>query len=49
MSNFPWYSKYPKGVAHEIGPLEYQSVQELFETASRKYKDKIAFVNLGEN
>jgi len=47
MNDFPWYGKYPQGVAHEIGPLEYQSVHELYETASRKYKDKVAFINMG--
>ncbi len=47
MSDFPWLSKYPAGTLHEIGPLEYQSLNELFETASRKYGDRIAFENMG--
>ncbi len=47
MSDFPWYNKYPKGTLHEIGPLEFQSLNELFEATSKKYGDKIAFENLG--
>ncbi len=47
MKEFPWYSHYPKGIPHEIGPLEYRSLVELFEKASAKYTDKIAFENLG--
>jgi long-chain acyl-CoA synthetase len=47
MENFPWFAKYPKGTPHEIGPLEYQSLVELFETAARKFADKVAFENMG--
>ena len=47
MSDFPWLKKYPKGILHEIGPLEYQSLNELFDSASKKYSNKIAFDNLG--
>lgn len=47
MSNFPWLSKYPKGTLQEIGPLEYHSLNELFESASKRYRDKIAFENMG--
>ena len=47
MKDFPWFANYPKGVPHEIGPVEYQSLNELFESASKKYDTKIAFENLG--
>jgi long-chain acyl-CoA synthetase len=47
MKDFPWFRHYPAGTPHEIGPLEYNSLVELFEVASRKYADKIAFDNLG--
>ena len=47
MKDFPWYSKYPAGIPHEIGPLEYQSLIELFEVSSRKFKNRVAFVNMG--
>ena len=45
--DFPWFSKYPAGIPHEIGPLEYQSLVELFEVSSKKFKDRIAFENMG--
>ena len=47
MKDFPWFSKYPTGTPHEIGPYEYSSLVELFETASKKYADKVAYENLG--
>jgi len=47
MKDFPWFRHYPAGIPHEIGPLEYKSLVELFETASKKYSDRIAFENLG--
>src|SRR5258708_21771101 len=45
--DFPWFGKYPAGTPREIGTLEYQSLVELFEVASRKFKDHIAFENMG--
>src|SRR5882757_3853752 len=45
--DFPWFKHYPAGTPHEIGPLEYNSLVELFEVASKKYADQIAFDNLG--
>lgn len=45
--NYPWLSAYPKGVAKEIGPLPCNSLVELFEEASKKYADKVAFENMG--
>ncbi len=45
--DFPWFSKYPAGIPHEIGPLEYQSYVELFEVSSRKFKDRVAFECMG--
>ncbi|MBY0434884.1 MAG: AMP-binding protein [Cyclobacteriaceae bacterium] len=45
--DFPWFSKYPAGIPHEIGPLEYQSLIELFKAASKKYKERVAYENMG--
>jgi long-chain acyl-CoA synthetase len=45
--DFAWFARYPAGVPHEIGPLEYQSLVELFEVSSKKFKDRTAFVNMG--
>ncbi len=46
-SDFPWFKKYPAGIPREIGPIEYQSLVELFQVASKKYRDRVAFVNMG--
>lgn len=46
--SFPWYSKYPKGIPQQIGPLEYNSLIELFEVAALKYPNRIAFDNFGK-
>ena len=47
-NDFPWYSKYPTGIPKSIGPMEYGSLIELFEVSSKKFKDKVAFVNMGQ-
>lgn len=46
--SFPWYSKYPRSTPHQIGPLEYNSLIELFEVAAQKYPNRIAFENFGK-
>lgn len=45
--NFPWQAHYPAGTLKEIGPLEYKSLIELFETASKKHGNRVAFENMG--
>jgi len=47
MNEFPWYKKYPVGIPHNIGPLEYNSMVELYEAASKKYRELIAYECLG--
>jgi long-chain acyl-CoA synthetase len=47
MKDFPWFKSYPVGVPHEIGPLEFSSLIELFETASKRWSERVAFENLG--
>jgi long-chain acyl-CoA synthetase len=44
---FPWHKNYPKGVNPSIGPLEFNSLPELFRNASAKYKNRAAFENMG--
>jgi long-chain acyl-CoA synthetase len=46
--NYPWYSKYPKGTPQQIGPLEYNSLIELFDAAAHKYPNRVAFENFGK-
>ncbi len=47
MKEYPWLSSYPSVVAKEIGPLPYNSLVELFDDASKKYADRVAFENMG--
>ncbi len=47
MQDFPWFKHYPVGTPKMIGDLEYSSLIELFETASKKYADRVAFENMG--
>lgn len=42
-----WLNKYPDGVAHEIDPDSYQSIVELFNESVKKYRNKIAYSNMG--
>src|SRR6267378_6170858 len=47
MNDFPWFKKYPAGIPHEIGKLEFNSLVDLFESSSKKYSELVAFENLG--
>ena len=47
MKDYPWQSSYPAGVAKEIGPLQYNSLVELFAESANKYADGVAFENMG--
>jgi long-chain acyl-CoA synthetase len=47
MKDFPWYKSYPTGTPHEVKLYDYNSVTEIFEQSCKKYKDKVAFENMG--
>ena len=47
MKDFPWYKKYPEGVATEIELYEYDSLVELFGKCCKKFPDRVAFENMG--
>jgi long-chain acyl-CoA synthetase len=47
MNSSPWFKSYPAGIPNEIGTLEFSSLIELFDVSCKKYKDQIAFENLG--
>jgi long-chain acyl-CoA synthetase len=47
MKDFPWFKYYPEGTPHEIPLYEYNSVTEIFDESCKKYKDKVAFENMG--
>ena len=47
MTSFPWYKNYSDAIPQQLGPLEFSSIPELFETACKKFADRIAFENMG--
>jgi len=47
MNDFAWFKHYPKGIPKEIGPYEYPNLLEFFADCCKKYKDRIAFENMG--
>jgi len=47
MKDFPWLKKYPKDVPKEIKLYEYGSVVELIDKSCQKYRDQVAFENMG--
>lgn len=47
MKDFPWFKHYPEGVPHEVKLYEYNSVTEIFEESCQKFRDQVAFENMG--
>lgn len=47
MANFPWIKNYPQGIPAEIKLYEYESLVDLFEKSCVKFKDRVAFENMG--
>ncbi len=47
MTSFPWLKNYSAGIPDQLGSLDFTSLPELFETACKKFGDRIAFENLG--
>jgi long-chain acyl-CoA synthetase len=47
MKDFPWFKKYPEGVAKEIRLYDHNSLIELFDKSIQKYRDRVAFENMG--
>jgi len=43
-----WYANYPKGVAHEINPEKFSSINAMLEESFSKYASKPAFENMGK-
>ncbi len=48
MSSFPWESHYPKGVRSTVNYDENKTLLDLFEESLKKYKDRVAFENMGK-
>ena len=47
MKDFPWFKSYPAGTPREVTLYEYNSVTEIFDESCKKYKDRVAFENMG--
>lgn len=47
MADFPWIKNYPEGIPAEINLYDYTSLVDLFEKSCAKYKDQVAFENMG--
>ena len=48
-SERPWLDHYPKGVPEEIDLNEFQSIPAVFDATLEKFRDNIAFSNLGKS
>lgn len=48
MKSFPWFKHYPEGVPQEVRLYEYASVVDLFEKSCEKYRQRVAFENMGK-
>lgn len=49
MSEKRWLKKYPASVPQTINLNQYQNISEVAEEAFKKYHDRVAFSNLGQN
>ena len=45
----PWLAHYPAGVPAEIDLNEFASINDVFDAAVRKHRDKRAFLNMGKS
>ncbi len=48
MQEYPWFKFYPKEVPLEIDPDYYSSIVDVMEEAFAKYKDLVAYENMGK-
>lgn len=47
MKDFPWIQNYPEGIPAEIHLYDYHSLVDLFEKSCKKFRDRVAFENMG--
>jgi long-chain acyl-CoA synthetase len=45
----PWLKQYPTSVPHDINPDTISSIVDLFENSVKKFKNKVAFRNMGKD
>lgn len=48
MNKQPWHDSYPEGVSKEINPDSYSSLSEMVDERIEKYRDLVAFENMGK-
>ena len=48
-SERPWLAHYPAGVPAEIDLDEFASINDIFDSAVKKYRDKTAFISMGKS
>lgn len=47
MEAFPWIKMYPAGIPAEVKLYEHESLVALFEDCFARFRDRIAFENMG--
>ncbi len=45
----PWLASYPAGVPSQIDPDEFPSIVSVLQSSLEKYRDRIAFTNMGRS
>jgi long-chain acyl-CoA synthetase len=47
MKDYPWFKHYPEGISKEVQLYEHTSLVELLEKSFIKYRDRVAYENMG--
>ncbi|MBR9998334.1 MAG: AMP-binding protein [Cyclobacteriaceae bacterium] len=49
MEEYTWFNFYPRGIPREINPDKYKTLNDMFDECFRKYRDLIAYENIGSH
>lgn len=47
MADYPWYSSYPAGIAHDIDPDAYPNIPAILDEAARRFPGRTGYSNMG--
>ena len=47
MADYPWYSSYPAGIAHDIDPDVYPNIPAILDEAARRFPGRTGYSNMG--
>ena len=47
MKDYPWFKHYPEGISKEVQLYEHTSLVDLLDKSFVKYRDRVAFENMG--